>query len=104
MLRCTLYNQCTLCLVYSVRTYRSFLHVAISHPLQLIFVAAAGAMEGVMLQVCSAVCAVQGLLGQFVDYIKERKSVALEDLAAQFGLRVQVQQLSMSVLHSKSCC
>ncbi|KAL3157299.1 hypothetical protein ABBQ38_001529 [Trebouxia sp. C0009 RCD-2024] len=31
----------------------------------------------------------QGLLGQFVDYIKERKSVALEDLAAQFGLRVQ---------------
>lgn len=32
----------------------------------------------------------QGLMGQFVEYIKERKSVALEDLAAQFGLRVQV--------------
>ena len=32
----------------------------------------------------------QGLMGQFVEYIKERKSVPLEDLAAQFGLRVQV--------------
>lgn len=29
-------------------------------------------------------------MGQFVEYIKERKSVPLEDLAAQFGLRVQV--------------
>lgn len=34
--------------------------------------------------------AMQGLMGQFVEYIKEGKSVALEDLAAQFGLRVQV--------------
>lgn len=31
----------------------------------------------------------QGMLGAFVDFIKERKTVALEDLAAQFGLRVQ---------------
>ena len=33
---------------------------------------------------------VQGMLGAFVDFIKERKTVALEDLAAEFGLRVQV--------------
>lgn len=33
---------------------------------------------------------VQGQLGAFVDFIKERKTVALEDLAAEFGLRVQV--------------
>ena len=32
----------------------------------------------------------QGKLGAFVDFIKERKTVALEDLAAEFGLRVQV--------------
>lgn len=31
----------------------------------------------------------QGQLGAFVDFIKERKTVALEDLAAEFGLRVQ---------------
>ena len=39
----------------------------------------------------------QGKLGAFVDFIKERKTVALEDLAAEFGLRVQVtysQQVS----------
>ena len=39
---------------------------------------------------------VQGLMGQFVEYIKECKTVALEDLAAEFGLRVQV---SHSLLH-----
>ncbi len=33
---------------------------------------------------------VQGLLVAFVNFIKERKTVALEDLAAEFGLRVQV--------------
>ncbi len=33
---------------------------------------------------------VQGMLGAFVDFIKERKTVPLEDLAAHFGLRVQV--------------
>ena len=37
-------------------------------------------------------------MGQFVEYIKERKSVALEDLAAQFGLRVQVNQLCLSII------
>lgn len=34
--------------------------------------------------------AVQGLLGQFIDFIKERKTVALDDVAAEFGLRTQV--------------
>lgn len=29
----------------------------------------------------------QGLLGRFVDYVKERKTVPLEELAAEFGLR-----------------
>ena len=29
----------------------------------------------------------QGLLGRFVDFIKERKTVQLEELAAEFGLR-----------------
>ena len=33
---------------------------------------------------------VQGMLGAFVEFIKERKTVALEELAAEFGLRVQV--------------
>ena len=33
---------------------------------------------------------VQGMMGAFVDFIKERKTVALEELAAEFGLRVQV--------------
>ena len=42
--------------------------------------------------------AVQGLLGAFVDYIKERKTVALEDLAAEFGLRVQA-----SLMYT-ACC
>lgn len=37
-------------------------------------------------------------MGQFVEYIKERKSVALEDLAVQFGLRVQVNQLCFSII------
>eukprot|EP00244_Chara_vulgaris_P008338 TRINITY_DN3249_c0_g1_i1.p1 TRINITY_DN3249_c0_g1~~TRINITY_DN3249_c0_g1_i1.p1 ORF type:complete len:333 (-),score=97.60 TRINITY_DN3249_c0_g1_i1:408-1406(-) len=31
----------------------------------------------------------QGLLQEFVDYIKEHKLVVLEDLAAEFGLRTQ---------------
>lgn len=31
----------------------------------------------------------QGMMGAFVDFIKERKTVALEELAAEFGLRVQ---------------
>ena len=31
----------------------------------------------------------QGLLQRFVDYIKEQKTVVLEDLAAEFGLKVQ---------------
>ena len=30
------------------------------------------------------------MLVAFVNFIKERKTVALEDLAAEFGLRVQV--------------
>ena len=29
----------------------------------------------------------QGLLGRFVDFVKERKTVPLEELAAEFGLR-----------------
>lgn len=32
----------------------------------------------------------QGLLQAFIDYIVERKTVHLEDLASEFGLRVQV--------------
>ena len=32
----------------------------------------------------------QGLLSAFVEYIKDRKTVVLEDLAAHFSLRVQV--------------
>lgn len=32
---------------------------------------------------------VQGLLAQFVDYIKDRKTVMLDDVAAEFGLRTQ---------------
>lgn len=42
---------------------------------------------------------VQGLLGAFVDYIKERKTVGLEELAAEFGLRVQVSLEYVSHLH-----
>ena len=34
----------------------------------------------------------QGLMQAFVEYIKERKTVVLEDLAAEFGMRVQVCQ------------
>ncbi len=45
---------------------------------------------------CGACVRVQGMLGAFVDFIKERKTVALEDLAAEFGLRVQVCYPSMS--------
>ena len=37
-----------------------------------------------------SVPAVQGLLADFVDFIKERKMVALDELAAEFGLRTQV--------------
>ena len=33
---------------------------------------------------------VQGKLAEFVDFIRERKTVALDDLAAEFGLRTQV--------------
>ena len=33
--------------------------------------------------------AAQGLLGQFIDFIQERKTVALDDVAAEFGLRTQ---------------
>ena len=36
----------------------------------------------------------QGLLTAFVDHIKDRKTVVLEDLAAHFGLRVQVETTS----------
>ena len=32
---------------------------------------------------------VQGLLAQFVDYIKDRKTVMLDEVAAEFGLRTQ---------------
>ena len=32
----------------------------------------------------------QGLLQAFVEHVKERKSVVLEDLAADFSMRVQV--------------
>jgi hypothetical protein len=32
----------------------------------------------------------QGLLQEFVDYIKSHKVVVLEDLASNFGLRVEV--------------
>lgn len=38
---------------------------------------------------------VQGLLAAFVDYIKQRKTVGLEELAAEFGLRVQVRRLTL---------
>lgn len=32
----------------------------------------------------------QGLLAAFVDYIQTRKTVKLDELAADFGLRIQV--------------
>lgn len=35
-------------------------------------------------------CLLQGLLQAFIDYIIERKTVHLEDLASEFGMRVQV--------------
>ena len=38
----------------------------------------------------------QGLLQAFVEHVKERKTVVLEELAAHFGLRVQVQQFSVA--------
>ena len=41
----------------------------------------ASARPGVMLQ---------GMLQAFVEYIKDRKTVVLEELAAHFSLRVQV--------------
>ncbi len=47
---------------------------------------------------------VQGMLGAFVDFIKERKTVALEDLAAQFGLRVQVCYPACSDKKDTSTC
>ncbi len=34
--------------------------------------------------------ALQDLLASFIKYIKDRKSVDLEDLAIDFGLKVQV--------------
>lgn len=45
--------------------------------------------DDAMLCMCVCVCT-QGMLGAFVDFIKERKTVPLEDLAAHFGLGVQV--------------
>lgn len=56
------------------------------------------------MQVANAICghhgnaanAVQDLLTAFVDYIVERKTVVLEELAADFRLRVQVQLLEGS--------
>ena len=54
-----------------------------------------------VLQVSGDICLstveadLQGLLQAFVDYIRERKTVVLEDLAADFGLRVQVLLLLM---------
>lgn len=52
------------------------------------------------------------MLGAFVEFIKERKTVALEDLAAEFGLRVQVCHPGMfrqeghthMWKHQDSCC
>ena len=38
----------------------------------------------------------QGLLQAFIDYIVERKTVHLEDLASEFGLRVQVTLRTVS--------
>ena len=46
---------------------------------------------------------VQGLLGAFVDYIKERKTVALEDLAAEFGLRVQASLMYTACCNRQTC-
>ncbi len=39
---------------------------------------------------CTGLC-MQGLLQAFIDYITDRKTVHLEDLASEFGLRVQVR-------------
>ena len=41
----------------------------------------------------------QGMLTAFVEYIKDRKTVVLEDLAAHFNLRVQV----CTSFHQVSC-
>lgn len=58
------------------------------------------------LRLCSIAGCQEGLLGAqamleaFVDYIVESKTVMLEDLAAEFGLRVQVVSSLWKLAHN----
>lgn len=45
-----------------------------------------------------SVC-LQGALQAFIDYIVRCKTVMLEDLASEFGLRVQVKSKAQLALH-----
>lgn len=38
---------------------------------------------------CPPRCPAQALQSRFVDYIRRRKTVALDELAAEFGMRTQ---------------
>ncbi len=38
-----------------------------------------------------SIATLQGLLQAFIDFIVERKSVQLEELASEFGLKVQAR-------------
>ena len=43
-------------------------------------------------------CCLQGALQAFIDYIVRCKTVMLEDLASEFGLRVQVSSIAALAL------
>lgn len=45
-----------------------------------------------------ASCCLQGALQAFIDYIVRCKTVMLEDLASEFGLRVQVRPIALLAL------
>ena len=48
-------------------------------------------------------CVSQGLLQAFIDFIVERKVVHLEELASEFGLKVQVGATGRHH-HLFTCC
>lgn len=50
-----------------------------------------------------AVTHVQDALANFIQYIKDRKSVDLEDLAVEFGLKVKVRSALRSSSHIMFC-
>ena len=45
-------------------------------------------------------CCLQGALQAFIDYIVRCKTVMLEDLASEFGLRVQVKPMAALALQT----